>query len=622
MPIKERALSRLRDGDVVISYGRVEERNPLLREVVEMKHSLAFALVAFSCSVFAAEPIKVSSFGFAGEDSTRFLQAALDSDSPAILVDKMPTPWITSPLKGTSNKRIIFEDGVELVAKKGAFLSKNSCLLFFHNCSNVTMCGRATLRMQRDDYRKPPYAKSEHRHALNFYGCSNVVLEGLSIVGSGGDGIYIGQGSGPCRNIILRDIVCDRNHRQAISVISVDGLLIERCSFKNTSGTPPAAGIDFEPNRKSQCISNVMMRDSVFEGNAGCGIEFHLMHLDATSPRVSAVIENCRSVGNSGAAFKLACNSASPSGEVRGSIVCRGCELDGSAGSPFVLMKRKKDSIDLAFENCRWRESSVGNVRPLKEEDWKRKISSPVFIGGSAQILPVKTDLAAARIVDEKPGEMVEFSPVSTRYACNYVVYADRARTVRLRLRTDRVLPKFDYPSGSATVSRLNGGGDVARISLPGVKPEVISFDVPAPGFYRFRAPVGVGGVVELSGSDAPVALDADAKTSLFKPRCRLYFEVQEPEAAAAVIVMGGGANERVSAKLITSSGKEFWSSDEGVGAMHRIMLPKSRETGLWKVDLSRAAKGTFEDAAFMLVGIPGSRFPMREKRWTWMNDN
>lgn len=583
---------------------------------VSLSSVCAFAALS---SVFAAEPVKVSSFGFDPDDSTRFLQAAFDSDAQVIIVDKMPTPWVTTPLKGFSNKRVIFEDGVEVVAKKGAFIGTGASLMHFVNCSNVTMSGKATLRMRKADYVKPPYVKSEHRHALNFYGCSNITIEGLTVVGSGGDGIYLGQGSGPCRNIVLREVVCDDNHRQAVSVITVDGLLVERCTFKNTTGTPPAAGIDFEPNRKHQSICNVTMRDSVFENNAGCGIEFHLMHLDAGSPRISVLIENCRSVGNR-VAFKLACNSSSPVGEVRGSMVCRNCELDGSAGSAFTLMKRKENSVDLSFENCRWREKTSEALRPLEEADWKRKISSPVFIGGTGQILPVDTDLAAARVIDEKPGEMVSFAPVATRFSCSYIVYADRARTVRLRLRGDRILPKFDYPSGDVIVSRVSGG-EVARFPLPGKEAGEVSFEAPEAGFYRLSARAGVGGIIEVSGSDAPISLDHNVRASLFMPRCKLFFEVQDADNAAAVRVTGGGPNEKVAAKITAPSGKVLWETCDGAGAMHRIMLPRGRETGLWEVVLGKPASGYFEDAGFSVIGITASRFLAREKRWTWIKD-
>ena len=564
----------------------------------------------------AADSVKVSSFGFDPDDSSRFLQTALDSPAPEIVVDKMQSAWVTGPLKGTSNKRIVFEDGVELVAKKGSFLGGGDHLMDFINCSNVTLTGRATLRMQKADYQKPPYPKSEHRHALNFYGCRNVTIEGLTIVESGGDGIYIGHGNGPCSNFVLRGVTCTNNRRQAISVISVDGLLIDRCTFKDTLGTPPSAGIDFEPNKGNQHICNVTMRDSVFENNDGCGIEFHLMHLDAKSPPISVVIENCRSAGNR-VAFKFACAGAPVAGPLQGRVVCRNCELDGSAGAPFTLMMKKEGSVDLSFENCRWREKGMPALRPLKDSDWRAKVSSPVFIGGTAQILPVKTDLSKARIVDEKPGELVKFNPVATRYGGSYTVYADRARVVRLVMRTDRILPKFDYPSGDAIVSKA--GKEVARFPLPGTTAQEVSFVAPEAGFYSIKVGAGVGGIVEISGSDAPVAFDAKTKASLFKPQCRLYFEVQDADSPAAARVTGGGPNEKVAAKLLTPSGKVFWAKPEGAGAMHRIMLPHGREAGLWAVVLGRATEGSFEDAGFSVVGIPESRFPCREKRWTWM---
>ncbi|MBQ6330516.1 MAG: right-handed parallel beta-helix repeat-containing protein [Kiritimatiellae bacterium] len=581
------------------------------------KHGEGFSAVAFSllCFVASAEPVRVSSFGFDQDDSTRFLQAALDSDASEIVVDKMPSAWVTAPLKGSSNKRIVFDDGVELVAKKGAFLGGGDHLMDFINCSNVTLSGRAVLRMHKADYQKQPYAKSEHRHALNFYGSRNVTIEGLTIAESGGDGIYLGQGNGPCRNFVLRDVTCTNNRRQAISVISVDGLLIERCTFKDTKGTPPSAGIDFEPNKGNQYVCNVTLRDSVFENNDGCGIEFHLMHLDAKSPPISVVIENCRSAGNR-VAFKFACAGAPSAGALQGSVVCRNCELDGSAGAPFTLMKKMEGSVDLSFENCRWREKGMPALRPLKDSDWRAKVSSPVFIGGTTQILPVKTDLAKARIVDEKPGELVKFNPVATRYGGNYTVYADRARTVRLVMRTDRILSKFDYPSGDAIVSKA--GKEVARFPLPGTAAKEVSFSVPEAGFYSVKVSAGVGGIVEISGSDAPIAFDADGKKSLFKPCCKLLFELQDANALAALVVSGGGPNEMVRARIVAPSGAAVWEKD-GIGAVHRFQFARPRETGLWTLELGKSGKGTFEDAGASVVGAPGSMFPCREKRWSWL---
>ena len=63
-----------------------------------------------------------------------------------------------------------------------------------------------------------------------------------------------------------------RNRRQGLSVIQVDGLLVLNSIFKNTHGTRPSAGIDFEPDGVEQKISNVRIVGSKFIDNAGPGI--------------------------------------------------------------------------------------------------------------------------------------------------------------------------------------------------------------------------------------------------------------------------------------------------------------------------------------------------------------
>ena len=60
-------------------------------------------------AVFAAfgAGVKISEkFGFDKEDSTKFIQAALDSDEQEIILDKRDTPWIAQKLVCTKGKTI------------------------------------------------------------------------------------------------------------------------------------------------------------------------------------------------------------------------------------------------------------------------------------------------------------------------------------------------------------------------------------------------------------------------------------------------------------------------------------------------------------------------------------
>ena len=266
----------------------------------------AFALAAFSSSpTFGAdESVKASSFGFDPADSTAFLQKALDSGAKRIVIDRQKSPWITEPLFVRSNCEIVFEHGVELVAKRGSFKGKTDSLITCNGSENVKVSGyRAVLRMHRADYDAAPYAKGEWRMSLNLLSTRNVTIEGLTLLESGGDGVYVGvsrnRERSPCRDTVLRDLVIDRQYRQGISVISARNLLIERCVMRNTWGTPPAAGIDFEPNHENEELAGIVMRDCSFIDNQGVGVEFYVGHLDASSAPISAKIENCVSRGNS-----------------------------------------------------------------------------------------------------------------------------------------------------------------------------------------------------------------------------------------------------------------------------------------------------------------------------------
>lgn len=112
---------------------------------------------------------------------------------------------------------------------------------------------------------------------------NNVTLEGLKISKCTGDGIYITGGSEMAicmydhasKNIVVKNVVCDDNRRQGMSVIHVDGLEINNSSFINTGKTEftgPGSGIDFEPNvdnGRNMSIRNVEINGCKLYGNKG-----------------------------------------------------------------------------------------------------------------------------------------------------------------------------------------------------------------------------------------------------------------------------------------------------------------------------------------------------------------
>jgi Right handed beta helix region len=235
-------------------------------------------------------------WGFDREDSTEMLQAALNSGARTLVIPYMGQPWVVRPLQLRSQQEIVFEPGVVVLAKKGDFRGGGDSLFTAVGQSNLVLRGYgATLRMHKRDYQHPPYTKAEWRMGLALRGCRQVRVEGLRIESSGGDGIYVDGGASLdwSEDITLRDCVAYDNHRQGLSVISAVNLLVENCTFANTWGTAPEAGIDLEPDTEKQRLVNCVIRNCTFENNNGNEVLVYLKRLTTNSQPVSIIFDHC-----------------------------------------------------------------------------------------------------------------------------------------------------------------------------------------------------------------------------------------------------------------------------------------------------------------------------------------
>jgi parallel beta helix pectate lyase-like protein len=235
-------------------------------------------------------------WGFDHDDSTEMLQAAINSAARTLIIPFMGEPWVVRPLQLRSQQEIVFDPGVVVLAKKGEFRGPGDSLFTAISQSNIVLRGYgATLRMHKRDYQNPPYSKAEWRMGLALRGCHHVLVEGLRIESSGGDGIYVDGGGGFdwSEDITLRNCVAYDNHRQGLSVISAVNLLVENCTFANTWGTAPEAGIDLEPDIENQRLVNCLIRNCIVENNNGNEVLIYLKPLTTNSQPVSIRFEHC-----------------------------------------------------------------------------------------------------------------------------------------------------------------------------------------------------------------------------------------------------------------------------------------------------------------------------------------
>ena len=554
----------------------------------------ALAMAAAVAASAAEDVVKASSFGFDPVDSTAALQKALDSGARKIVIDAQASPWITRPLFARSNCEIVFERGAEVVAKKGEFLGKNDSLLTLKSCENVKISGYgAVLRMHRADYAAPPYAKAEWRMSLNLLSCRNVTIEGLSLVESGGDGVYLGVagGNGPCRDIVLRDIVCDRQYRQGISVISAHNLLIERCTLSGTGGTPPAAGIDFEPNRPSEELSEIVMKDCTISDNSGAGIQFYLGQLNASSKPVSVKIVNCHTRGNS-RGFWL--GHGREHAYVRGSVTCENCSFASKNGLASNIRPESDNPVAVSFKNCRLIDfealSSLLGDAPARRE-----------------FVP-----SAAHPFDARPGEMARFKPFRFRNGVTYRFYMAAPGEAKFSGRFTKVgKPAF---KADPVVFRNAEGETCATVAIDGTAETPFSFQAKKAGFYTMTAGAG-SHAFGLSASSVPIAVVPSTPVrTIYATEGTIFFRATG-ETPFIVAVAGANSGERVRAKVADPSGKTVWEADK-IFEWTAYSSGKRPADGLWRVTFARPSEHCLEDFSILIQGTVPEFFLTPDKCW------
>lgn len=119
----------------------------------------------------------------------------------------------------------------------------------------------------------------EQAHLVVLEGVKRARIENCYFEGFRGDGLYIGAGrSGTERHnvdVVVKNCVFDgvnNDNRNGISVIDIDGIEIEGCTFRNCARSTMPGSIDFEPDNGVSCIRNVRVIGNRFyntDGNRG-----------------------------------------------------------------------------------------------------------------------------------------------------------------------------------------------------------------------------------------------------------------------------------------------------------------------------------------------------------------
>lgn len=121
----------------------------------------------------------------------------------------------------------------------------------------------------------------EWGYGISLTGARNSTIQDVHISRCWGDGINVQAlysdyqnktTTGHCRNIIIKNVVCDSNRRQGMSIEGCIGISVSDSRFINTGiiqSTLPTAGIDIEPWFDTEVVKDVQINNCVFADNKG-----------------------------------------------------------------------------------------------------------------------------------------------------------------------------------------------------------------------------------------------------------------------------------------------------------------------------------------------------------------
>jgi polygalacturonase len=255
-------------------------RREFLRRSLALGAAVLFAPLSRGGGAAARKVIDVRSRGARGDgrsDDTTAIQAAIDALPASGGTVRVPAGNYmvdaARAIRLRSNVRLELAPDAQLTALPNAL--RRYHVIRVWRVENVQIVGGRIVG-ERDRHRGD---KGEWGYGINIQAARNVTVEGIHISDCWGDGMWIGAfGRGAnadlSEDVTVRNVVCDNNRRQGLSVGPCRRIRILDSTFSGTHGTAPQSGIDLEPMRQGEA-SDVLIQGCTMTGNKGCGLEIH-----------------------------------------------------------------------------------------------------------------------------------------------------------------------------------------------------------------------------------------------------------------------------------------------------------------------------------------------------------
>lgn len=191
-------------------------------------------------------------------DYTEFIQRALDQN---IIVKFSKMNYLTTGISINSNSKIFFEEGAVLTMKTNDL--ERYAIISLVGVENVELFNPCV----DGDLERRNSFKGEWGFGIDIRGSRNINLYSPYISNCFGDGIVISKSLKGVSNkqllnssnIYIKNAYINHSGRNGISIIGVDGLIIEDPIIFNTFTKRPTSAIDIEPDGKVGVLNNIVI---------------------------------------------------------------------------------------------------------------------------------------------------------------------------------------------------------------------------------------------------------------------------------------------------------------------------------------------------------------------------
>jgi parallel beta-helix repeat protein len=241
---------------------------------------LAIAPASAAARTRGSHRVDVREHGAAGDgvsDDTASFQAAIDALPESGGTVHVPAgAYLIDPERSVrlrSRMHLAMDERARLLAKANA--APRAYVLLAQQVEDVEISGGRIVG-DRDSHLG---TSGEWGHGIRIRGCSRVTVRDMHISRCWGDGISAGgimlrgQPSRPGRDLLISNVISSGNRRQGLTLGSYRGVRVHGCEFSDTRGTPPAAGIDIEPD--TDVARDVLIEECLVYGNRGPGIQLY-----------------------------------------------------------------------------------------------------------------------------------------------------------------------------------------------------------------------------------------------------------------------------------------------------------------------------------------------------------